>query len=197
VADATLQTIRAAIRAQLDTLNGTPFAHIGDWAGEVNAQRVDLQALGNTPSAQLAFAGEDYDPTKISQTVALGQAQWVGRSHWLVYVTATDERSTPEVAADAAATGILACLTSVTGALAGLPISGLWQQKRLALVSVRPRFVRSGIYVYVVQCDAERAIVSTPTASVAQTLDEIRGNANMTGTPDPDPNFYVPGKVVF
>lgn len=195
MADATLDDIRDAIMARLQTLSGAPFAYVGEWAGEVSAQRVDLAAVGNTPAVQLAFGGEDYEVDV--GTMALGQAQWVGTSQWIVYVTATDMRSTPETAADGTSSGLLGCMNTVTAALAGLPIANLYQSQRLGLKQWRPRFVRNGVYVYALQCTAERTIVSTPTATVSQALTEIRGDANMTGTTDPDPNFYVPGKVVF
>lgn len=195
MADATLDDIRDAIMTRLQTLLNAPFAYVGEWAGEVSAQRVDLEAVGNTPAVQLAFGGEDYK-TGVG-TVALGQAEWIGASRWIVYVTATDMRSTHEAAADGTSTGVLACMNTVTAALAGLPIAGLFQAQRLGIDSWRPRFIRNGVYVYALQCSAERSITSTPTATVSQNLTEIRGDANMTGTTDPDPNFYVPGKVIF
>lgn len=197
MADATLDDIRDAIMVRLQTLLGAPFAYVGEWAGEVSALRADLEAIGNTPAVQLAFAGEDYDARKGVSTMALGQAEWVGTSRWIVYVTATDMRATSSAAADGTSSGLLACMNTVASALAGLPIAGLFQSQRLGVDSWRPRFIRNGVYVYALQCSAERVVTSTPPPAISQTLDEIRGDANMTGTTDPDPNFYVPGKVVF
>jgi hypothetical protein len=85
VADATIPTIRAAIKTQLQTLvSATPsnsqLLTVGDWLGEITRARpIDLDVIGMTPAALVAAARETFDhtPSTTGETLLLGDTRWV------------------------------------------------------------------------------------------------------------------------
>lgn len=183
MADATITTIRAAIKAQLQTLVAvTPtdgqLLAVADWLGEVTRGRpIDLDALGRTPAALIAAAREGFQhfPTTTTETMIHGDSRWV------VFLVVSDPQ---DPASQVPRMDTL--LDAVIGVLAGLTIAGLWGTSMLMLLDWSPFRVERGVVVYAVTMQAVRVVDSdTNRAAIDPDTDafnSIEGDVSLVDT---------------
>jgi hypothetical protein len=183
MADATIATIRAAIKAQLQTLVSTDPADgqllaVADWLGEVTRGRpIDLDALGQTPAALIAAAREAFEHTPTTT----GETMIQGDSRWVVFLVVSD----PQHPADQVPR-MDTLLDAVVGVLAGLTIEGLWGTSMLHLLDWSPFRVERGVVVYAITMQAVRTVDSdTNRAAIdadTDAFDSIEGEVNLVDT---------------
>lgn len=183
MADATIPTIRAAIKTQLQTLvSATPsnsqLLTVGDWLGEITRARpIDLDVIGTTPAALVAAARETFDhtPSTTGETLLLGDTRWV------VFLVVSD----PQHPADQV-TRMDALLEATLGVLAGLTVANAWGTSMLQLLDWTPFRVERGVVVYAItlQCvrhldtETNRAVGAADTDAFAS----FEGGINLVNT---------------
>lgn len=162
-----------------------PFAVTTRYAGPVTREGLSRVCGGQYPAVLLRFDGEV--PSRIANTLMAG-IEDRGIATWSVIVVSEEPREIDDAmnAVAVGAPGILQLLDIAMGAVNGLLIDGLWNQRPARVTSTAVELVEAGVvYVYVARIEAMRdlplAANPDPGAGLSP-LSLIVGDANLLGT---------------
>lgn len=162
-----------------------PFAVATRYAGPVTREGLSRVAGSQYPAVLLRFDGEV--PTRIVNTLMAG-IEDRGVAAWSVIVVSEEPREIDDAmnAVAVGAPGILQLLDIAMGAVNGLLIDGLWNQRPARVSSTTPELVEAGVvYAYAARIEAMRdlplAANPDPGAGLSP-LSLIVGDANLLGT---------------
>jgi hypothetical protein len=191
MADATLETIEAALFAALESLRVSatpsgPFVVVDRYAGEVTVAGIEAAILGKSPSALLAFEGSaPIGGEGAFVDTILHDIEIVERAVWRIYVSVLDTRS---VAAAQNGTigqpGVLRCARHVKKALVGLRIPGLHAGDLVRLTEHKPWSIKRGAHIaHLIRVSTLSRVdlVETAAPPGAVPLEEMHGE---NGPPD-------------
>jgi len=181
MSSATLESIDAAVFATLERLRadqGGPFQGLERFAakdtGRDLEQQINAAAAGQSPALLLAFEGETYRIAPGSVTAAGQQNAFVGTVIHRVFVSHTELAGHEEAITGQAGTpGILALVSLVVKALAGLRIPGLYQRSRLVPIDTRAVLIKPGVYIYLSRFGAQRFINAADAPDPAVPMEEM------------------------
>ena len=188
---ATLASIDTALLAALAACVATPqtapapFALVARYAGPVTREGLSRVCGGQYPAVLLRFDGEV--PTRIVNTLMAG-IEDRGVAAWSVIVVSEEPREIDDAmnAAAVGAPGILQLLDVAMGAVNGLLIDGLWNQRPARVTSTTVELVEAGVvYAYTARIEAMRdlPLAANPDPGINLTpLSPIVGDVNLIGT---------------
>lgn len=188
---ATLASIDTALLAALAACVATPqtapapFALAARYAGPVTREGLSRVCGGQYPAALLRFDGEV--PTRIVNTLMAG-IEDRGVAAWSVIVVSEEPREIDNAinASAVGAPGILQLLDVAMGAVNGLLIDGLWNQRPMRVSSTTPEIVEAGVvYAYAARVEAMRDLplaVNVDPGAALPLLNPVIGDVNLTGT---------------
>jgi hypothetical protein len=188
---ATLASIDTALLAALAACVATPqtapapFALVARYAGPVTREGLSRVCGGQYPAALLRFDGEV--PTRIVNTLLAG-IEDRGIAAWSVIVVSEEPREIDDAinASAVGAPGILQLLDIAMGAVNGLLIDGLWNQRPARVSSTTPELVEAGVvYAYAARVEAMRDLplaVNVDPGAALPLLNPVIGDVNLTGT---------------
>lgn len=193
MATTTLDAIESALFAQLKGLSkeeGGPFDTVARFSGEVTRDKGPSQAGGGVPaSLLLALEGETFSTE--GDSLALGPWTTVATSVFRIYVCAIDlagHEHAVKGEVTGSNTGLYHLLSRATAAVAGLDIASLYQNGRIELLDTRPFYIKSGTYVYVIRCKAEREVLSVDAVDVSFPITRIDADVNVADEDDAEAN---------
>ena len=188
---ATLASIDTALLTALAACVATPqtapapFALVARYAGPVTREGLSRVCGGQYPAVLLRFDGEV--PTRIVNTLMAG-IEDRGVAAWSVIVVSEEPREIDDAmnAAAVGAPGILQMLDVAMGAINGLLVAGLYNERPARVTSTAVELVEAGVvYAYTARIEAMRdlplAANPDPGAGLSP-LTPIVGDVNLIGT---------------
>jgi hypothetical protein len=200
MADATLDSIDAAIMAALVPLVRTPsqtngvIKHLDRWAGELTLEGIHALVLTQSPAVLVGLEREDNSSDDRSAKQVSGRREEVSRATFIVLVVAANVRQTVTPAlkgtpgAFVGAAGVYALCTFVKACLTNLFIDGTHRGKPLRYVGMEPYFVEAGrVYSMAIRYTADyvetNALIP---AGDEMPFDTFAANYNRVGEVDSD-----------